>query len=69
MQTKDVINEDGIRLGNITDIEVDENGNIIWIIIYDKKGIFRNFSKEEVRIKWSNIKKVGEDVILVNKKG
>ena len=36
-------------------------------IIYDKKGFFSLKASDEVGIKWSQIKKIGTDVILVTK--
>ena len=40
---------------------------IIRLIIYDKKGFFSLKASDEVGIKWSQIKKIGTDVILVTK--
>ena len=45
----------------------EETGNIISLIVeINKKGF--SFSNKDIslEIKWSNIKKIGEDVILVN---
>ena len=67
-QNKDVVNiKNGNRLGNIIDIDIDMlNGNINKVIIYNKKSIFNVFKQEEVEINWSLIKKVGDDVILID---
>ena len=52
LQRKDVVNMlDGKRLGRISDAEINENGNIIHFIV--------------VTITFNQIKKIGEDVILV----
>ena len=68
LQNKDVVNiSDGVKIGNIIDIEIDEKGSINKIYIYSKKGIF-NFNKEEDYIYWDQISKIGADVILISKK-
>ena len=67
-QNKDVVNlKNGNRLGNIIDIDIDMlNGNINKVIIYNKKSIFNVFKTEELELDWSLIKKVGDDVILID---
>lgn len=59
--------EDGRRLGNIADLEINPNtGKIEAIILFvkDKKGNF--FSKsDELIIAWNQIVRIGTDVILV----
>lgn len=66
LQIKDVISLfNGKKLGRIIDIEIKENGIIDYFIVEPKK-FFRFFSKnEEVNVSISQIKKIGEDVILV----
>ena len=49
----------------LTDKEKEEL--FIRLIIYDKKGFFSLKASDEVGIKWSQIKKIGTDVILVTK--
>ena len=66
LQNKDVVDvATGKRIGNVIDEE--ETGSIIRLIIYDKKGFFSLKASDEVGIKWSQIKKIGTDVILVTK--
>lgn len=69
LQNKTLINiNDGRNIGSIIDIKIDEkNGNILSIIVeQNKKGFsFSNKGNQE-EIKWSNIDKIGEDVILIN---
>ena len=67
-QNKDVVDiKNGNRLGNIIDIDIDMiSGNINKVIIYNKKNIFRVFKNEELELNWTLIKKVGDDVILVD---
>lgn len=65
---KEVINlKDGKILGFIIDVQADfENGEISSIVVAKTGRIFNSMSsKNNVTIPWSNIKKIGEDVILV----
>lgn len=66
LQRKDIVNiEDGKRLGRIVDAAVSERGNIEYFVILERK--FWNFfkSNSEKTITFSQIKKIGTDVILV----
>lgn len=68
LRRKEVINVcDGARLGCISDLELDDcNGAISAIIVPGPSrfwGILR--SSEELVIPYSSIKKIGDDVILV----
>ena len=68
LQDKDVINLiDGKKLGSIIDVSIDKSGKIIEISIQRKRFFF--FSSSTVLIRWSQIDKIGKDVILVNVKG
>ncbi len=66
LQMKDVISLfDGRRLGRITDIELEPEGVIKYFVVEPKR-FFRFFSaKEELSVSMKQIKKIGEDVILV----
>ena len=69
LSKKDIINiKDGKRIGKIVDVEFDiNNGYMIRFIIESSnviKSIFSN--QEEMTIKFSQIKKLGEDVILID---
>jgi len=68
LQKKDVISvNDGKKIGNIIDMRIDENGTISSIIVEPNRKLFKLFStREELEIKWSNVTKIGEDVILVD---
>lgn len=69
MKQKEVINtSDGIRLGFISDIEVDlEEGKLNKIIIPGPAKFLGMFGKgKEYQIPWDSIKKIGEDIILVD---
>lgn len=68
LQHKDVVNiNDGTKIGNIIDIRLDEKGNMDGLIVEKNKFIISMFtSSNEIEIKWSQISKIGEDVILVS---
>lgn len=68
LQHKDVVNiNDGTKIGNIIDIRLDEKGNMDGLIVEKTKFIISMFtSSNEIEIKWSQISKIGEDVILVS---
>lgn len=66
---KEVVSiNDGRKIGMITDLEVDlEKGRINAIIIPDGGGLMGFFTRElEYEISWHQIKKIGEDVILID---
>lgn len=65
LQSKDIITTDGKLIGNIIDIVI-EDGNIKYILVEKSKFILSMFSsKDEIEIKWNQIKTIGDDVILV----
>lgn len=66
LQRKDIVNlKDGKRLGRIIDVEINGLGSIEYLVVEPKR-FFRFFgSSEETTIIFSQINKIGEDVILV----
>ena len=65
LQLKEIVNiSNGKRVGKIIDVNVDEKGNIINLVLEDRRG--RKFSHEEYNILWSQIVKIGDDIILVD---
>lgn len=65
LQSKDIISTNGKLIGNIIDIVI-ENGSIKYLVVEKSRFILSMFSsKDEVEIKWSQIKTIGDDVILV----
>jgi len=68
LQNKTVVNViDGKNIGNIIDLEISEDGKSTDLIVEKYKFLISSFSnKKEIVIKWDQIKKIGEDVILVN---
>lgn len=69
LQNKEIVNvNDGRNIGNIIDVKINAlNGEIKSLIIEpNSKSIFSMFNKNgDTEIKWENITKIGEDVILV----
>lgn len=67
LQNKDVVNiKDGKKIGNIIDVSIDSQGKTTGLIVEKYKFLVSMFSNKEVEIKWGQIEKIGEDVILVN---
>ena len=56
---------DGKNIGKITDLEIDEKGNVINFYVLQKRLFGFFLSNKETIFKLSDIKKIGEDVILV----
>jgi len=68
LSTRDVVNTiDGRRLGNIVDVELDlDTGKIVAVIVPGQARVMGVFGKsDDYVVPWENIKKIGEDVILV----
>ena len=68
LQNKTIINlNDGKDIGNIIDLEINEDGTNKGLIVEKHKFLISSLSnKKEILIKWEEIKKIGEDVILVS---
>lgn len=73
LKSKEVINiYDGKSLGYVYDIEVNlEKGLIEGIIVPAQRGFFNFFGRgdNDYVIKWRDIKRIGDDVILVDVAG
>lgn len=69
LQTKTIVNvKDGKNIGSIIDVNINSDGNIESLVIESQKKIF-SFSKDnEMIIRWKEINKIGDDVILVDVK-
>ena len=68
LQQKDIVNtKDGKRIGRISDVVVDENGKIMYLVVEPTK-FFKKYASfdSETKIKFENIIKFGSDVILVD---
>mgnify|MGYP000556970066 FL=1 len=69
LKQKEVINvADGRRLGFVCDVEIDlENGRIDAIVLPGGGRLFGIIGRDsEFIIPWDRIKKIGEDIILVD---
>ena len=68
LQNKNIINvNDGKMIGNIIDIDINSDGYSKGIIVEKNKFLISRFSSNgEFMVKWNQIEKIGEDVILVN---
>lgn len=73
LRNKEVINiYDGKSLGYVYDIEVDlEKGTVEGIIVPAQKSFFGFFGRgdSDIVIKWKDIRRIGDDVILVDVTG
>ncbi len=68
LSTRDVINTvDGRRLGNIVDVEIDLNtGKIVAVVVPGQAKVLGILGRsDDYVVPWENVKKIGEDVILV----
>ena len=69
LQNKNLVNvSNGKNIGNIIDVNIDyHSGNIKSFIIESKGSILTFLNKDnDMEVKWNDIQKIGEDVILVN---
>ena len=69
LKQKEVINiQDGSRLGFVSDVDINvKTGCIINIIVDGPCKVFGLFGKDtEYVINWCDIKKIGDDIILVD---
>ena len=64
---KEVVNiTDGRRLGYIQDVEANfETGEITAIIVPGSNKFFNIGNKNDIIIPWNKIKRIGDDIILV----
>ncbi len=70
LQNKDIVSVmDGRNIGNIIDVKINpETGEISSLVVEASKSFGKFFSKDtDTEIKWDEITKIGEDVILVRK--
>lgn len=71
LKAKEIINiHDGARLGSLADIELDlETGRLVSIIVPGPYKLMGFLGKEDdLVIKWEDIKKIGDDVIIIDSK-
>ncbi len=66
LQSKSIVDiTTGKNLGKIIDLVLDEKGNTLELVV-EKKKFLNLFSKDTIIIKWNNINRIGEDVILID---
>jgi YlmC/YmxH family sporulation protein len=71
LQSKDVISIiDGKKIGSIIDINIEEESGKIASLVVEPTHFFLNVfsAHQEFEVQWSDIEKIGEDVILVKMK-
>ncbi len=69
LQSKKIIEIDsGSAIGTIMDISLLDDGKVDFFIIEQGKNFFALNRESDTKIYWSQIVKIGEDVILVQKK-
>jgi len=69
LQKKDIINiKDGKKIGRIVDANFDINSGYMIDFVIEKTHFVKNlfYNTSELRIKFTQIKKMGEDVILID---
>lgn len=68
LQTKKVISVlTGKNLGIIVDAKIKQDGTIDSLMIEQNRNVFSLNKENNTKILWSDISKIGEDVILVKK--
>lgn len=68
LQTKDIVSmKDGTNLGRIIDAKIDDTGNISEFIAQEKRFLKKVTPNGEITFSFSSIKKIGSDVILIDK--
>ena len=62
LQNKSIINlVDGKNLGNIIDVNINDDGSINGLIVEKRRFLLSFFScKKDLIVKWDSIKKIGE---------
>lgn len=70
LQDKDVVDiGSGDKIGSVIDAEIKKDtGLITKLIVYEKEVLDAFKMKDEVEVPWEKIKKIGSDVILVERK-
>jgi len=69
LQKKDIVSiKDGKKIGKIVDVEFDVKSGYMIHFVIEKAHYFKSLfsTTEELTIKFTQIKKMGEDVILID---
>lgn len=69
LSVKDIVNDqDGSKIGKVTDLEIDPiTGKILSIKISGGSRFYNLFSKNIISVPWNRILKIGSDVIIIDK--
>ncbi len=66
LQAKNIVSiNDGKNIGTIIDASITEEGTIDVLVIEANKNFFSLNRGNDIEVKWKDIAKIGEDVILV----
>lgn len=66
LQHKDIVDLNGIKLGNIIDVKINNDGMLIALVVEPSRGFLKlGIRGSESEITWDKIETIGEDVILV----
>ena len=69
LQSKKIIEIDsGSAVGTIIDVSLSEDGKVDYFMIEQRKNFFSLNREGDTKIYWSQIVKIGEDVILIKKR-
>ncbi len=69
LQKKDIVNiKNGKKIGKIIDVEFDQNNGYMIKFIIERTHFIKSLftQNDEISIKFTQIKKMGEDVILID---
>ena len=67
LQNKDIVNiNNGSKIERIIDVLINTEGTMETLVVQKNKIINVFSNNGEIEIKWNQIKKIGDDVILVN---
>lgn len=65
LQTKEIIDiTTGKRMGIITDVVVESTGKIKSLVLQEKR--MKKFVDKDIEVTWSEIIKIGDDIILID---
>lgn len=67
IQDKDVVElKTGLKIGNIIDVKINNEGYIESLILEKRKYTRLFSSNDEIEVPFNKIERIGEDVILIN---
>ena len=68
LQAKKIIDvENGTNIGSIVDIFITEDGKVDYFFIEQGRNFFSLNKENDYKVYWSQITKIGEDVILIKR--